>query len=305
MKRFKTISEFLQFRQMPGPDHPLIHVLKLEDVPTTVLLDLDAWVYDFYCLGLKRVVNDREIRLKYGQQMYDYNNGILSFVAPNQVMSLTVDHKASKLKQSGWMLMVHPDFLQHTQLAQTIRQYDFWDYTVHEALFLSDREEATLVTILKNIRHESQGNTDQFSKSIIVSHLETLLNYADRFYHRQFITREKAGHEVLGRVEQYLNHYFAQDDLINKGLPGVSDVAATLNLSPKYLSSLLKVLTGQNTQQHIHQKLIEKAKELLSVTNLSVSEIAYNLGFEHLQSFSKLFKAKTNLSPLEYRSSFN
>jgi AraC-like DNA-binding protein len=305
MKRFKTITEFLQFRQMPGSDHPLIHVFKLEDVTSTALLELDAWVYDFYCMGLKRVVNDHEIRLKYGQQVYDYDNGILSFVAPNQVMSLTVDQKAAKLIQSGWMLMVHPDFLHHTPLAQTIRQYDFWDYTVHEALFLSDKEEGTLINILQNIQQECQGNIDQFSKSIIVSHLETLFNYADRFYHRQFITRENAGHEVLDRVEQYLNQYFAQDDLMNKGLPGVSDVAAALNLSSKYLSSVLKVLTGQNTQQHIHQKLIEKAKEQLSITNLSVSEIAYNLGFEHLQSFSKLFKAKTNQSPVEFRASFN
>jgi AraC family transcriptional activator of pobA len=305
MKRFKTISEFLQFRQMPGPDHPLIHVFRLEDVATSKLLDVDAWVHEFYCLGLKRVLNDREIRLKYGQQLYDYDNGILSFVAPNQVLSLTVDQNAAKLIQSGWMLMVHPDFLHHTPLAQAIRQYDFWDYTVHEALFLSDREEAALVNILQNIRQESQSNIDQFSKNIIVSQLETLLNYADRFYHRQFITREKSGHEVLGRVEQFLNQYFAQEDLINKGLPGVSDVAAALNLSPKYLSSLLKVITGQNTQQHIHQKLIEKAKEQLSVTNLSVSEIAYNLGFEHLQSFSKLFKAKTNQSPVQFRAAFN
>lgn len=305
MKRFRTISEFLQFRQMPGPDHPLIHAFKLEDVAGAKLMELDAWTYDFYCMGLKRVVNDRDFGLKYGQQMYDYDSGILSFVAPHQVMSLMVAPKATKLIQTGWMLMVHPDFLHHTPLAQNIRQYDFWDYTVHEALFLSDREEATLVGILQNIRQESQGNIDQFSKSIIVSHLETLFNYADRFYHRQFITREKAGHEVLDKVEQYLNQYFAQDDLINKGLPGVSDVAAALHLSPKYLSSLLKVLTGQNTQQHIHQKLIDKAKEQLSATTLSVSEIAYNLGFEHLQSFSKLFKAKTNQSPVEFRAAFN
>ncbi len=305
MKRFKTISEFLNYRQMPGPDHPLIHVFKLEDVTSSVLLDLDAWTYDFYCIGLKRVVNGREIGLKYGQQIYDYNNGILSFVAPNQVMSLTFNQKAAKLIQSGWMLMVHPDFLHHTSLAQSIRQYDFWDYTVHEALFLSDREEATLVSILQNIRQEIQSNIDQFSKNIIVSHLETLLNYADRFYHRQFITRERANHEVLARLEQWLNQYFAQDNLINKGLPSATDVAAALNLSPKYLSSLLKILTGQNTQQHIHHKLIEKAKEQLSITNLSVSEIAYNLGFEHLQSFSKLFKAKTDMSPVEFRASFN
>jgi len=146
---------------------------------------------------------------------------------------------------------------------------------------------------------------DRFSKNIIISHIETLLNYADRFYHRQFITREKANHQVLERLEKLLDDYFNSDDLATKGLPTVAYIAQTLNLSPKYLSSLLKVLTGQNTQQHIHEKLIEKAKEKLSTSELSVSEIAYELGFEHLQSFSKLFKNKTNMSPLEFRASFN
>jgi AraC-like DNA-binding protein len=190
-------------------------------------------------------------------------------------------------------------------LAKTIKQYDFWDYSVHEALFLSEKEEDTLVGIMKHIKHECQLNIDQFSKNIIVAHLETLLSYADRFYHRQFITREKENHQVLERLETILNDYLNNDALISRGLPTVAYVAQALNLSPKYLSSLLKVLTGQNTQQHIHEKLIEKAKEKLSTTNLSVSEIAYELGFEHLQSFSKLFKTKTNQSPLEFRASFN
>ncbi|GAB4023979.1 helix-turn-helix domain-containing protein [Spirosoma koreense] len=305
MKRFKTIGEFLQFRQLPKPEHPLISVFGVESVDRFQLSEPASWCYDFYCLALKRVVNAQEVKLKYGQQTYDYDEGILSFVSPNQVLSLSVDQSAAQLNQSGWVLLVHPDFLWNTPLARTINQYDFWDYSVSEALFLSEKEEALLVDILTHIQKECQSTIDKFSKRIIISHLETLLNYADRFYHRQFITRDKSSHQILERLEKLLNEYFAHDDLISKGLPTVGYVAQSLNLSPKYLSSLLKVLTGQNTQQHIHEKLIEKAKEKLSTSELTVSEIAYELGFEHLQSFSKLFKTKTNQSPLEFRQSFS
>ena len=305
MKRFKTISEFLQFRQLPKPEHPLICVFKVESVDSLNLIEPASWIYDFYCVGLKRVANAQEIKLKYGQQTYDYDEGILSLISPNQVLSLSIDPSAVRLKQSGWMMLVHPDFLWNTPLAKTINQYDFWDYSVHEALFLSEKEESLLVDILKTIQQECHSNLDQFSKRIIVSHLETLFNYADRFYHRQFITREKSSHQILERLESLLNTYFSNRDLLSKGLPTVGHIADSLNVSPKYLSSLLKVLTGQNTQQHIHEKLIEKAKEKLSTTELSVSEIAYELGFEHLQSFSKLFKAKTDQSPLEFRDTFH
>jgi AraC-like DNA-binding protein len=305
MKRFKTISEFLQFRQLPKPEHPLISVLELESVDSLNLSESATWVYDFYCIGLKRVANANEIKLKYGQQTYDYDEGIMSFISPNQVLSLSVDKLATQLKQSGWMLLIHPDFLWNTPLATTIKHYDFWDYSVNEALFLSEKEEALLVNILKHSQQECRSTIDTFSKRIIISHLETLLNYADRFYHRQFITREKSSHQILERVEKLLSNYFGNGDLISKGLPTVGHIAESLNLSPKYLSSSLKVLTGQNTQQHIHEKLIEKAKEKLSTTELTISEIAYGLGFEHLQSFSKLFKTKTNQSPLAFRASFH
>lgn len=305
MKRFSTIGEFLQFRQLPKPEHPLICAFKVESVELLRIEEPVSWLYDFYAIGLKRVSNAQEAKLKYGQQQYDFDNGIMSFIAPGQVLSLSIDEHVKAIKQSGWMLLVHPDFLWNTPLAQIIRQYDFWDYSVHEALFLSEKEEATLVNILQTIQQECHLNIDRFTKSIIISHLATLLNYADRFYHRQFITREKANHQVLERLEKLLNEYFNSDNLATKGLPTVAYVAQSLNLSPKYLSSLLKVLTGHNTQQHIHEKLIKKAKEKLSTTNLSISEIAYELGFEHIQSFSKLFKSKTNLSPVEFRKSFN
>ncbi|AUD06599.1 helix-turn-helix domain-containing protein [Spirosoma pollinicola] len=305
MKRFKTISEFLQFRQLPKPDHPLIAVFKVENVASLQLSEPASWCYDFYCIGLKRVANANEVKLKYGQQLFDHDEGILSFVAPNQVLALSVDKNTVQLKQSGWMLLIHPDFLWNTPLAITIKHYDFWHYAVNEALFLSEKEETVLVDIIRNIQQECQSTIDTFSKHIITSQIETLLRYSERFYNRQFITREKSAHQVLSRFETLLDAYFSNAGLNKEGLLTVQHIAAQLHLSPKYLSSLLKTLTGQNAQQHIHEKLIEKAKERLSTTSLTVSEIAYGLGFEHLQSFSKLFKAKTSFSPLEFRQTFN
>ena len=304
MKHIKTISEFHQFRQLPKPEHPLISVINVEtikaahpDEPMTLLLD-------FYFIAAKKIFNAKNARMKYGQQLYDFDEGIMAFMSPNQVFSVAVD-KDEEIKQSGWVLLIHPDFLWNTPLAKGIKQYDFWDYSVNEALLLSQKEEGIINNIIQNIQQEYHSNIDRFSKQIIISQLESLLNYSERFYHRQFITREKVHHQILERLEALLADYFKRKDLIAKGLPTVQYFAEKLNVSPGYLSGLLKVLTGQSTQQHIHDKLIEKAKEKLSTTNLSVSEIAYELGFEHLQSFSKLFKAKTQLSPSEFRQSFN
>ena len=302
MKHFKTISEFHQFRELPKPQHPLISVI---DVETVTHLHSDEpmnLMLDFYSIAVKRMLN---VKVKYGQQPFDFNEGIMSFMLPNQVFSIAIDKKDEEVKKSGWVIYIHPDFLWNTTLAKTIKQYDFWDYSVNEALFLSEKEEAIINNIIQNIQQEYHSNIDKFSKQIIISQIESLLNYAERFYNRQFITREKAHHQILDHLEKLLNDYFNSDDLIKRGLPTVRYVAEQLNVSPKYLSNLLRVLTEQNTQQHIHDKLIEKAKEKLSTTNLSVSEIAYELGFEHLQSFSKLFKTKTKLSPLEFRQSFN
>ena len=224
-------------------------------------------------------------------------------MSPNQILSINLE--TYNEKPSGWILLINPDFLWNTSLATTIKQYKYFDYSINEALFLSEKEEATLNGIIQNIQQEYHSNIDKFSKQIIISHIEALLNYSERFYNRQFVTREKANHQILERLEKLLTDYFNSDDLISKGLPTVLSVAEKLNVSTSYLGSLLRVLTGENTQQHIHEKLIEKAKEKLSTTNLSVSEIAYELGFEHPQSFSKLFKTKTKLSPLEFRQSFN
>ena len=299
--RIKTISEFNQLRGLPKPEHPLISVINVESIKHLSDNEPTSLVYDFYFIALKRNCN---AKFKYGQQQYDFDEGTMFFIAPNQIFGIVHD-KDEPLKRSGWMLLIHPDFIWNTPLAKAIREYEYFSYSVHEALFLSEKEETTIAGIIQNIEQEYHSNIDKFSKDIIISQIETLLNYADRFYHRQFITRKITNHKILDRLEDMLEEYFNSDDLVNKGLPTVQYIAGELNVSPGYLSDLLKVLTGQSTQQHIHNKLIEKAKEKLSTTDLSVSEIAYELGFEHSQSFNKLFKAKTNLTPSKFRQSFN
>ena len=302
MTHYQTISEFHEAAQLPKPLHPLLSVLDVGTVPQRYSEEPTTLTLDFYTISMKRM---RNISMRYGQQPFDFNEGILSFLAPRQVFSMAVADKNQVVEKSGWVIYLHPDFIWNTPLAKTIEQYDFWDYSLSEGLFLSAREEATILSIILAVRQEYESSLDKFSKQIITSQIESLLGYADRFYQRQFLTREKANHQVLAQVEALLHAYFNGSDLAEKGLPTVRYVADCLHLSPKYLSNLLRTVTGQNTQQHIHARLIAKAKERLSTTSLTVSEIAYELGFEHLQSFSKLFKTKTNLSPLEFRASFN
>jgi len=305
LNRIKTIAEFHQFRGLPKPEHPLISVIDVKDIGYAHGDDPVTLIYDFYCIALKRNFN---AKMRYGQQEYDFDEGIMFFISPGQVFGIEPirnNEANSGLTQSGWMLLIHPDFLWHTSLAKTIKQYDYFDYAVNEALFLSEKEETIIAGILQHIEQEYHANIDKFSQDVIIAQLELLLTYADRFYHRQFLTRKISNHKILDRLETILAAYFDSEDLMEKGLPTVQYIAEALNLSPNYLSGMLKVLTGQSTQQHIHDLLIAKAKEKLSTTDLSVSEIAYELGFEHPQSFSKLFKTKTSLSPMEFRQSFN
>jgi AraC family transcriptional activator of pobA len=298
--RFKTISEFHQYRNLPKPEHPLISVINLELMDQLPANEAGI-VKDFYSVALKRNFN---ARMKYGQQEFDFDEGIMFFMAPGQILKIEVDENVP-LTQSGWMLLIHPDFLWNTPLAKTIKQYEYFDYSVNEALFLSDKEETIVCNMMESIQQEYHANIDRFSQTIIIAQLEVLFSYAERFYQRQFITRKIANHQVLEKLESVLAEYFESDLLQKQGIPTVRYVANALNVSAGYLSGLLKTLTGESTQQHIHNNLIEKAKERLSTTGLSVSEIAYELGFEHPQSFSKLFKTKTSTSPLEFRQSFN
>lgn len=299
---FHTITEYQRVAGLPKPAHPLISLVHMNDLNRPLAEGKFSLIYDFYSISMKRVKN---AKFKYGQQASDFDEGVLFFMSPGQVFGMEIEKGSVIHRPEGWMILIHQDFLWSTPLAKTIKQYEFFNYSVYEALYLSDKEETMLTTIVQNIEQEYHANIDRFSQSVIIAQLELLLTYSERFYQRQFITRKIASHEILSKLEDLLTNYFTSGALAQKGLPSVTYIAENLNISPGYLSGLLKSLTGQNTQQHLHNKLIELAKEKLSTTNLSVSEIAYELGFEHLQSFSKLFKTKTTLSPLEFRHSFN
>ncbi len=299
--QFNKISDYHKFANLSAPEHPLISLVDYSRVAYPEDVHKMKWVQHYYVIGLKRNV---PYKFFYGQQSYDFDGGLMTFVAPGQVMSLA-DNPNIKHKPTGWLLLVHPDFLWSTALANQIKHYEFFGYAINEALFLSEKEEGMIVAILKQIEAEYRSNIDKFSQKIVVSQLEVLLNYAERFYERQFITRKANGHELLVRMESVLNNGFDSETLLENGLPTVQWVAQKLNLSPNYLSSMLKSITGQSTQQHIHLKLIDRAKEQLSTTQLSISEIAYGLGFERPSSFTKLFKMKTELSPMAFRKLFN
>ncbi len=298
--RFKSISEFHNYSNLPKPEHPLISLVDYCQVKYPTDSNEIKWMQDFYSIGLKRNVSGK---FNYGQQKYDFDEGVFSFVAPQQMLTIEIKQNM-KVKASGWLLLIHPDFLWNTPLAKAIKNYDFFGYAVNEALFLSVKEENIITELLKNIQREYQSNTDKFSQNIIISQIELLLNYAERYYERQFMTRKISNHQILIKLEQTLNSYFNSSETLMKGIPTVTQISNSLNLSPNYLSSLLKIISGQTTQQHIQNKLIENAKEKLSTTELSISEIAYELGFEYPASFSKLFKNKTNVSPIEFRKSF-
>ena len=304
LHQIKTISELHRLVGLLRPEHPLISVINLEDVNQLPKEMAESRMFDFYTISLKRNFNGN---FKYGQQQYEVQGGAMFFMAPGQISGplLTDEEQRKNAKTSGWGLYIHPDVLWNTPLSKKIRKYEYFNYSVNEALCLSEKEECTIISLLQTIQMEYFANIDRFSQEILISLIEVLLNYADRFYHRQFLTRKLENHQLLDRLEDLLNRYFNSSDLTTQRLPSVPLIAEHLNLSPNYLSSLLKVLTGRNTQQHIQDKIIEKAKQKIAATRQTVSEISYELGFDHPQSFSRLFKTKTGLSPLAFRQSFN
>jgi len=259
--------------------------------------DATSVAFNFYSVWLE---DDVQGKIRYGQSYFDFDEGKMIFIAPKQVLS-SLDHQQTN---KGYGLIFHPDFIKGHPLAKAIKNYGFFSYAVNEALFLSEKEEETIVSVMQTIMQEYSSNIDKYSQDVIVSHIEVLLNYSNRFYGRQFITRKNANNDLLAQMESLLTDYFRGKSL-NKGLPTVQYLSEQLKVSPSYLSDTLRELTGQNAQQHIHNLLIEEAKELLSTTSLSTSEIAYQLGFEYPQSFSRLFKQKTSFSPSDFRNSFN
>jgi AraC family transcriptional activator of pobA len=280
---------------LPKPKHPLISYIDINEMNYEPDELPAALIMDFYKIAFKTNLCGKA---KYGQSYYDFGEGGLVFTSPGQVFE-SPDGTAT----SGKMLLIHPDFLLSYSVARTIKQYGYFSYAANEALHLSDQEKITVMTVFNIIDEELTSRIDDFSQDVIVSQIELLLNYSNRFYRRQFITRKAVNSDQLQKLEAILDQYFSKGHAISSGIPSVQDLAEQLHLSPGYMSDMLRALTGQNAQQLIHYKLVEKAKDILATTELSVAEIAYQLGFEHPQSFSRLFKAKTDQSPLKFRSS--
>lgn len=295
---FNSISELHKVLGLPKPLHPLVSLVdygmitkSAEELPAALILN-------FYKISYKQNLKGR---IKYGQGYYDFDEGGMSFISPMQLIAAAEDEK----DYGGYTLLIHPDFIRNTTVGGNLHKYGFFDYSSNEALYPSDKEKKILLSVFENIKIELESSIDVFSQDVIISHIEVLLNYSKRFYTRQFITRKTANSDLLTKMESLLTQYFDSAEVAEKGLPTVQYFSDQLNVSARYLSDMLKSLTGQNTQQHIHSKLIDRAKTLLSTTSLSISEVAYKLGFEHPQSFNKLFKKKTTISPVEFRQSFN
>jgi AraC-like DNA-binding protein len=291
---FETISQLHNAMGQAKPMHPLISILNYGDAVFDAKEFENGLILNYYKISFKTQFTGK---IKYGHGYYDFEEGGMSFVAPGQILRMQ-DEEAD---YSGMSLHIHPDFIRPYSLNTNIKKYGFFSYSAAEALYLSEKEKDTILGIFKNIADELNERIDHFSQDVIISQIEVLLNYSNRFYNRQFITRKANNHNVLTKLELLLEDYFKDDKIIENGVPTVQFVADALQLSPRYLSDLLRNVCGQNTQQFIHDKLIEKAKEYIANGNFSVSEIAYKLGFEHPQSFNKLFKKKTTITPLAFK----
>ncbi len=299
VKILNSISQLHSLLKLEKPSHPLVSVINVADVDMNKVELTEPVTFNFYVINFKEKCTGK---LKYGQQYYDFDEGVMTFVAPKQRVDATESGNDSF---EGYMLIIHPDFLHGYPLSKTIKEYGYFSYAVNEALHLSAKEEKTIIGLFQNLKDEIGINIDNFTQDVVVSQLDLLLNYSNRFYNRQFITRKKVSNDLLVKFDDLLTAYFLDEKAVMKGLPTVHYFSEQLYVSSNYLNDMLKQLTGQTTQQHIQSHVIEKAKELLSTTNLSVSEIAYQLGFEYPQSFNKLFKNKTDVTPLQFRQSFN
>lgn len=292
IKSISDINNFVQHRT----NHPLVTIIdfsKMDEMMeegTRISCDFYSIMFKNYCAN----------HMKYGRQSYDFQEGSLVCIAPKQVV--TMDAEIEKKEDiMGWGLFFHPDLLRGTSLGTKMKDYTFFSYETSEALHLSDKEKQILYDCVQKIETELRENIDNHSQTLIVSNIELLLNYCQRYYGRQFITRKNFNRDLLSQIESVFREYFNSEDLKQGGLPSVSYLADKVNLSPNYLSDLLKKETGMNAKDHIHHHLIEEAKNILLGTNKSISEIAYELGFEYPQYFSKLFKQKTGNTPQEFR----
>jgi AraC-like DNA-binding protein len=300
MKHFKTLASYLDYIELPRPEHPMLSVFTArgggflpcprESSPPIT--------NDCYSISFKKIVKGD---LNYGRTKYDFTNGALIFIAPRQVLQWD---NSVVYEQKGFSINFHEDFLKGTELAEQIKKYSFFSYSVNEALHLSPKEEKQIELIVENIEIEYQNNQDEFSKDIIISQLSTLLKYAMRFYERQFLNRKELSSSLLERLDRLITSYFDSGELEEKGIPSIEQIANKMSVSQRYLSDTLKKETGKTTTEHLQLQLIDKAKNSLLQPNTTVAEVAYSLGFEYPPYFSRLFKKREGISPTEYRAKY-
>ncbi len=296
--RIRNLHQYYTTVGLGKPRHPLVSVYNFREMPELKVPEGVRFVLGFFVITIKYNCTCKSL---YGQTNYDYNEGVMGFFGPNQVLGID---REMPIPEDGWCLTFHPEFINGYELGRKIKNYDFFNYGVREALILSEDEERDTEELFQKIKKELERPIDNFSQDVLVAQLDLLLTFSNRFYNRQFISRKPLNNQLLSRFETLLDDYFRVDKGLEQ-LPTVGYFADKLNLSSKYFSNMLKQLTGLTAQQHIHEKIIEIAKQLLSTTNLNVNEIAYQFGFGYPQSFNKLFRSKTNMSPLEFRASFN
>lgn len=292
--KVQTISELHEIAGFEKPKHPLVTVIDYSKVDVNDGPESGSFICSFYSVNFKKHCD-----FIYGRQAFDHKEGTLLCTAPEQI--ITFNRKKETSSTEGWGLYFHPELIRNTALGKKINEYSFFSYAENEALHLSEQEKLILLSILKQMENEYNTNIDHYSHDLIISNIELLLNYCRRFYGRQFITRTNQNKDVIVRFEEFITDYFNSDELQNSGIPTVKYCADAMNLSPNYFSDMLKSETGKNTQEHIHYYLLEKAKNKLVNSNLSINEIAHELGFEYPQNFSKLFKKKVGVSPSLYR----
>ena len=295
----ETVSEMHTYLGLPKPMHPLVSFHRFEQINFRNEKGYELYNTQFYSIAVKKNFKGK---IRYGQSFYDFDEGMMSFIGPGQLLGPAV---GTMVPTEGYCLLFHPEFLNGYPLTADIKDFNFFSYELNEALHLSEQEEKLIESLMLQIECEYKTSIDTLSQDVMISYITLLLQYCQRFYNRQFVTRKPANNDMLSKLDRLLDEYLDNGTASNEGLPHVKYFAELLNVSAGYLSDMLRATTGVSTQIHIQNKLIEKTKQLLSGTDLSVSEVAYQLGFERPQSLSKFFKSKTNLSPSDYRNSLN
>lgn len=290
MMHFKTIGDLHRHNGYPPPDNPMLSLLRC-----TQVCDFST-VYsgDFYMISFKKMKSGEFV---YGKTKYDGESGSMYFTKPRQAVGL----RNIELEEDGFSIYFHEDYLNGHPLHSEIKKYHYFDYEANEALHLSPKEEQIIWELYNKISTEYNNNQDEYSKDIMLGHIDSILKYSQRFYKRQFIHRTEMSGTLISKFNQSLSAYFESGQLIEKGLPTVAYMASSLHLSPRYLSDLLKQETGKTAIELIHISLISEAKNMLKGENSTVAEIAYALGFENLPYFSRLFKKETGISPVQFR----